>query len=136
MTRLDGWPERLLDYIEFVRHRKHDLLDFNCAFYAAGAVLAITGIDAVEALGVKIEKRGDVATVLDKFGGARGLAQAFFGAPPLSAPLLARRGDIVIKDGQDGETLGVCVGDHALFLGDDGLQRRELRECFGVWRVG
>ena len=135
MKRRLDWLERLQAYIEACRNRPHHMLEFNCAFFAAGAVEAVTGENPVATLRVEVASLRDVAEALKQNDGVGGLARKYFGRDMLP-PLLAHRGDVVIKEGTDGDTLGVCVGDHALFLTEDGLQRRDLLECRGCWAVG
>lgn len=127
-ARLSG----LLRYVESVRKRPYDPVAHNCALFAAGAVKALRGDDPLTELGLKIESQQDVDRALSA-GGVRAWADKYLG--PMQPPLLARRGDVVVKRGRAGDTLGVCMGTHALFLAEDGLQRRGLAECEGCWRV-
>lgn len=133
--RRDDWADRLFKYVEVCRARPMHAVEFNCVLFAAGAVKVMTDIDPVAMFGVEIKSERDVARVLVEHDGVRGLAAKFFGTDELLAPLQVRRGDVVIKDGVDGETLGICVGDHCLFVTDDGLQRRALLEVKGGWHV-
>lgn len=132
MRRAD-WLPRLLEYVEAVRLRPFDPVAHNCALFVAGAVEAVTGSDPRAELGLNIATQRDVIEALIRYGGVRGLATASFG--PVQARLLARRGDVMVRQGIDGDTLGVCMGDHALFLGPDGLQVRQLDECDASWSV-
>lgn len=131
--RPQDWPARLQEYVEQVRSRPFDPVSHNCALFAAGAIAAITGRDPVSELDITLTSEADVEAVLKAHGGVRGLAVEYLG--DIQPRLRARRGDVVIKPGEQGETLGICMGDHALFLGPDGLQARQLSECEGCWRV-
>jgi len=139
MTRLPGWLDRLHAYVEDVRHRPYEAVRHNCALFAAGGIQAITGLDPVAELGMaRPGSELAVARLLRDAGGVEGLAARFFGRAA-DGPLTARRGDVVIKPGEAGNTLGICMGDHALFLTRDRarpLQARRLDECAGSWRVG
>ena len=135
MTRLPDWLDRLHAYVENVRHQPFNIIEHSCALFAAGCIEAVSGERADQVLGVSVRSERDVLRVLEQFAGVKGLAQRYFGSP-MRPPRTARRGDVVIRPGEHGDTLGVCMGDHALFLSRDGLQPRRLRECAGCWRVG
>lgn len=47
----------------------------------------------------------------------------------------AKRGDVVALDTPPLDTLGICIGREAVFIGDGVLERRPLRKCFRAWRV-
>lgn len=131
--RHDDRVKNLEQYVTQVRAVPFDPVTHNCALFAAGAITAATGKSPVADMGITLKSQRDVVGVLARFGGVRGLAEHYLGE--MRAPLQARRGDVVIKPGTEGETLGVCMGDHALFLGPDGLQVRKLSECVGSWAV-
>ena len=132
--RRDDWLPRLLAYTESVRAVPYEPVKHNCALFVAGAVKEMREDDPVSGLGVTLESLRDVVEALNKFGGVAGICRAYFNSEMLPA-IQARRGDVVIKPGIDGDTIGICMGTHALFLGPDGLQVRGLDECSGSWRV-
>lgn len=131
--RRDDRVKKLAEYVAQIRSMPFDPVKHNCALFVAGAITAATGKSPVADMGITLKSQRDVLDVLARFGGVRGLASHYLG--DMRAPLQARRGDVVIKPGIDGETLGVCMGDHAMFLGPDGLQVRQLSECSGSWAV-
>lgn len=131
MTRLHDWLPRLWRYIESVRETPYHPVTHNCALFVAGAVEAVRGENPATAHALRSE--ADVEAVLRRYGGLRGLATFYFGEP--APPLAARRGDVLIADGPNGDTLGVCAGDHGLFVFDDGLHPKKLKECLASWRV-
>lgn len=131
--RKDDWLPRLLAYVEAVRAKPYNAVAHNCALFVAGAIREMRGDDPVSSLGVRLSSERDVVEVLSARGGVKGLADEYLGQ--MLPPLRARRGDVVIKDGDGGDTLGLCMGTHALFLGLGGLQRRALKDCAGCWEV-
>ena len=133
--RREDWTSRLHGYIEATRHQPYDPVKHNCALFAAGAVKAVLGADPQAELGLNPKSLREVLEVLNAHGGVKGLATKYLGHE-MRAPLMARRGDVVVRPGTDGDTLGICMGDHALFLTVDGLQPRPLKECDGCWGVG
>jgi hypothetical protein len=145
MNRHPDWEPRLHAYLAHERARPWDAVAHNCALFALGAMKAIL-VDA-DARFERLEI-GDLPTsqlgaarILVERGGVRGMAVAFFGTEALP-PLHARRGDVVIADGNllvdgsvDGESLGIFDGSQALFVGPSGLQRFGLETCKGCWRA-
>lgn len=131
--RREDWLPQLLAYVESVRKEPYDPVRHNCALFVSGAVAAITGQSPKDALGIQINSEQDVEQTLQRFGGVRGICEEYIG--PMLPPKLAGRGDVVIRKGLGGETLGVCMGAHALFLCPSGLQPRELTDCDGCWKV-
>lgn len=132
MRRRD-WLPRLLEYVESVRASPYHPVTHNCALFVAGAIRAMRDDDPVKQLGVELRSVGDIDATLERYGGVRGVCDTYLG--PARAPLLASRGDVVVKKGLGGDTLGLCMGPHALFLSEDGLQARDLAECENCWRV-
>lgn len=127
------WLPRLLNYVESVRKIPFDPVRHNCGLFVAGAIREMLGDDPVRRLGLELDSERDIARALINGGGLKGLFSQYAGE--MLPPRLARRGDAVIKKGVDGDTLGICMGTHALFLAEDGLQKRELTECEGCWRI-
>jgi hypothetical protein len=115
LTRLSHWEESLSIYIANSREARFAWGSNDCALFAAGAVRAITGED------LAAEFAGQYSTVWEagrwlKAHGYRTFKDAVIakmGTPV--HPAKAGRGDIVIK----GNALGVCVGKHCWFLGDE-----------------
>lgn len=132
--RRNDWANRLVAYIEAIRRRPYDLVEHNCVLFAAGAVKAMCDKDPQREMGIEIGSARDVAKTLDDYDGPRGLATKYLGHE-MKPRLLARRGDVVVRPGTDGDSLGICMGDHALFLTVDGLQDRPLADCDGCWSV-
>jgi len=147
IMRRDDWPERLHDYLA-LEHR-FDWLTNNCALFAAGAVLAMTGEDvAKEFRGIKT--RLSMERKLRRIGGLTALCTACFGE---SIPILtARRGDIVIArvfvspptnvmigpDDEDGslmDAVGVCLGAQVALLTETGITYYPLATVKAAWRV-
>ncbi|MGH8630846.1 MAG: DUF6950 family protein [Burkholderiales bacterium] len=146
MSRYPDWEQRLYGYLTGVRGRAWDPVAHNCALFALGAMQAILPDAGLRFDRLDIEQLPDsplaAARVLAAHGGVRGLALAFFGSE-LLPPLLARRGDVLLADGDllvdgstDSESLGIFDGSQALFVGPTGIQRFALTACKGCWRAG
>lgn len=143
MKRLPDWESRLYAYLRARKAAAFDPVSSNCAIFVAGLIEAMTGEDPVEALGVTLPGSAlGAARILAEFGGVRGLAERYFGAPAVPAALAGRgdiliaAGDLLIEGSTDRETLGVSDGSQALFVGPRGLERFPLSACSGCWRLG
>ena len=131
MQRLQNWEPALSGYIESKRNEPFEYGSNDCCLFAAGAVLAMTGIDPME------EFRGEYDSLKGSIKALKDI-----GAGDLKSTLdqkfqqveigLAHRGDLAFFDG----SVGVIVGSFAWFVSDDGLERvpRDMWDC--AWSVG
>lgn len=133
--RLDGWESRLSLLIEEARHRPYALGEHDCFRLACRAVEALTGVDRWpefagyttkrEALALLARHGSSFEGAFDKLAGERVEAR------------LARRGDLVCVQSEDGEKhLGVVTGQDAAFLAPEGIRWVSVAACRCAWRVG
>lgn len=132
--RRSDWEFRLADYLEAVGDRPFAWGWHDCALHSANAVLAMTGTDFAKLF------RGRYRTAI---GSARALKR--YGAGTLEATIdtlfpsisraFAGRGDLVMHAG----ALGICIGGHGLFVGEEGgaagLVRIERAAWTKAWRI-
>jgi hypothetical protein len=111
----------------------------DCALFTAGAVYVITGRDIAAEFRGKYESGEQLNAVLGPNWITR-LEHIYTGA--LSAqglPVIdvrqARRGDIVMHQGQLFASLGVCAGNICYFAGPQGLTAIKINDCRKAWRV-
>lgn len=133
--RLPDWEQRLHDYVASLEGSAFAWGRHDCALFAAGAVVAVTGIDhAAPFRGRYRTARGSVRA-LHRFG-AGTLEATLDAALARVAPGFARRGDLVMVD----EMAGVCVGATALFVGEvDGVPgwvMHDRTRWSAAWTVG
>lgn len=133
------WVERLAAFLDGNVARPYDPVENNCANFALGALEAVSGVssaDILDKLGVDLPKApGDVARLLVRFGGMRGIAEKYFGSPAATNLSCAMRGDLVVCNGDDGEVLGVMESAGVICLTPDGLARFPVTEALGYWSV-
>lgn len=140
MTRRSTWEADLSAYIASVRSRPFTFGEHDCGLFAAGAVLAMTGDDPGEPFRGQYKNEIGCAKALKRFGAGdlKSTLDALFDDRPIGR---LQRGDLV----WNGEAVGVCMGDYALFVGhhpvDDGTELHGLirvprAEWAGGWRVG
>lgn len=143
LTRREDWPEQLAALV-----KSHVQVPFawgsnDCALFAAEAVRVMTGTDLAapwrgqyrdeaSARGQRsasghLETGDMVAALYDMAHRALG---------PAVPPLLARRGDVVLAEHDNGHSLAVCLGGVATAPGRNGLLMLERAAWRYAWRVG
>ncbi|TCP33279.1 hypothetical protein [Sphingomonas sp. BK235] len=135
LERLPEWEQLLHDYVADLEGAAFRWGELDCALFAAGAVLAQTGVDLAAAYrGHYSTARGSVRA-LRRFGDGT-LEATIDAALPRIEPAFARRGDLVMVDGM----AGVSIGPRALFVGDvdgaPGWVRLERSAWSIAWKVG
>lgn len=140
MTRRSTWEADLSAYIASVRSQAFAYGRHDCGLFAAGAVLAMTGDDPGSPFRGQYSTELGCAKALKKHGAGdlKSTLDTLFEAQPVGR---LQRGDLV----WDGEAVGVCFGEYALFVGRaetvegeevaEGLIRIPRAEWAGGWRV-
>ncbi len=116
LVRAPDWEERLAVLIDRKSEEPFRWGSNDCALFACDAIKAMTGTDPAEAFRGTYSDRAGSAEALRTHGAGTLLrtATAWLGSP--KHPVFAQRGDIVMKDRT---TLGVCVGLHSWFVGEE-----------------
>lgn len=128
MIRYPDWEVRLAAYLEPLREEPFAWGRHDCCIFAAGAVLAMTGTDAMaEFRGRYSTKRGS-AVALGRHG--KGSLAATLDAKFEGIPVgHAHRGDIVMADG----TLGIGMGAFSIHVGAVGERQGLIRKSRSEW---
>lgn len=133
------WLPRLTAYLSSIRSKPFHPVTHNCAVFTLGVIEAVRGIapDAVLCgIGLELpQTEAGVRRLLLEQGDMRGVAERFFGCPPDAAVLNARRGDIALMDGKDGDTLGVVDNGAVVILTAKGLERHPIMRARGFWKL-
>lgn len=135
LRRLPGWTAAFSRYIQQAMAVPFDFGQNDCATFAAGDVLAITGQDVRPV--IWSDKR-TAARALKKLGS---LAEAVdLALPRLASPAFAWRGDIVLVAadamGSDGPCLAVADADRWWAPSANGLASGPVSACLMAWGVG
>jgi hypothetical protein len=131
--RFQDWPERLNRMVADSHHKPFAWGEHDCCLFAANTVLELTGEDYAKDLrGTYKSKRG-AAKVLIEHGGMRGIATAALGKEV--PPLMAQRGDIVLVQTEQGDTLAVCMGGYCVAPGLERLEMTPMKQAVTAWRV-
>lgn len=133
MRRFEDWPKRLDAAIEAARAKPFCWGAHDCALFAADIVKAITGEDLASAWRETYCSALQATRALERDGGLISVANKALGNPVV--PAQARRGDVVLRCGELGPSLGICLGAKCAFTGLDGLVFVPLRECEQAWHV-
>jgi hypothetical protein len=123
MKRAENWPTLLTAYIEERREVPFTWGKADCCLFAADWVRLATDLDPAadlrgkydSALGARriIKRRGGLAAMV-----ARALTTLGFREVALS---LATRGDIIVRDSDNGYCAGVVLGKESAFVTQNGL---------------
>jgi len=143
LSRLEDWPERLAALIDARMSVPFRWGSNDCALFAADAVQAVTGVDlAAVWRGQYADEEGarsmrSASSHLasgDIVAALREMAHRRLG--PDAPPLMARRGDIVLVEHDNGHSLAVCLGSMAAAPGRRGLMVLDRAAWRAAWRVG
>ena len=130
--RLPDWEARLSDWLAAQRGRPFEWGRNDCVLFAAGAVQAMTGRDpAADVRGTWSTRIGALRALKEQ--SARGVADVVWFEE--IEPAHAMRGDLVLAR----QSLGVCIGRVAMFVGEDGGEAGPVplprAEWARAWRV-
>ncbi len=137
MSRVADWPTQLAVYLASVKYKPFAWADNDCCTFAAGAVLAITGVDHLAPHRGKYATAKGAARMLAKASGLQGWVVQCLGEP-LPRPVLAQRGDVVLYETQDvfgPAALGICVGAQLAAPGPDRMVLVPITLATAAWRV-
>lgn len=134
MNRLPDWERLLSDYLASMHAAEYAYGRLDCGLFAAGAVIAITGIDPAGPFRGRYTTARGAARALRRYG-AGNLEKTLDSLFERKEPAFAHRGDLV----WNGEAVGVCAGGYALFIAaegqDGGLVRVQRADLRGAWAV-
>jgi hypothetical protein len=135
--RHHDWPQRLADYLMECRARPFEYGTHDCCRFAAGVVDAIADAGIVARMDAEhpyADREGAYA-VIGSVGGLEQLVSVYLGEPV--HPSRAGRGDVVLAELDQGETIGVCLGNECVFAAEPGgLAVRPRTVARVAWRVG
>lgn len=130
VPRLSDWRPRLVAYVEAVRARPFAYGSHDCALFAAGAVLAMTGVD------LAADFRGRYTSLKQGLKLARGrhlavLKLSFEAIPPAFAGV----GDIALIGEVGFPAMGIFDGEMILVLREEGLGLMPRAAATQAYRV-
>lgn len=138
IRRLQDWPSALFAYVEDRRNEPFQWGRMDCCMFAAGAIEAMTGVDATASFPA-YEDEFDAKAILAAHEGLESLVEVQcqkLGFTELPTPRKAQRGDLVLFDNAGNPAIGICIGGEVAFPGKAGVVFHPLRDCRRAWRVG
>lgn len=134
MTRHADWERLLGEYVASMSTVVFNHGTNDCALFAAGAVLAMTGSDPAKAFRGRYRSQAGAVRALRQIGDGD-LESTIDGMFERKPSAFAQRGDLI----WNGEAVGVCAGGFAWFVGVDpekeGLVRIPRADWQGAWSV-
>ena len=133
MARLPDWESRLRAYLTEPGRERFAWGTNDCALFACGAVLAMTGEHPFPEFVGAYDSRESAAEALRRLGAGTLFATCDTKFARVS-PAFAQRGDVVACDVG---ALGICLGADAVFLTDiaDKYMRLPRDRFVAAWRI-
>ncbi len=133
-VRVENWPAILNEYVQKAAGSKFTWGEVDCCLFAADFVNDITGVDHAKRFRGKYKTPKGAAGALKRIG--KGAVAETVSSMLSKIPvLMAQRGDVVAYKSDVGDALGICLGEHSLFLGPEGSVFVKTADCFAAWKV-
>lgn len=147
MDRLAGWETAFGAWITQVHLEPESFAwgVLDCCLLAADGVRAITGIDIAVDFRGKYASKAEAFTLIQAITGGSTVADAAAYCAATqemqewTAPLFARRGDLVAVKNDDGEVIAGVVslsGRSVVCMGEGGVFDLPITQVVRAWRVG
>lgn len=128
--KFQDWEKRLNSHLQNVPPFAWGTNDC-CQFTLGRWCELCTGINYFASYKYKTEI--GALKILKKHGGVDGLASLHLGEP--KSPAMAKRGDIVSFTHDQGDALGICLGNKIAAIGANGLLFVPIRLANNAWSV-
>lgn len=139
MKRLPDWHARLQTEFEAARSRPFAWGEHDCCCFAARCVDAMTGGSLHERVRAEFDayaSAAEAARYLRDGGGLRDTVARFLKQQPVPWGQAAPGDVVLIRDGDEQETLGVCEGPQVLVATIVGVTPLPIERALCAWRVG
>ena len=130
--RRNDWASRMFGVIDAHIHRQFAFGGSDCSLFVARVVDAMTDSTIEQQL---IDAYTDERTALRFIADKGGMLQAvcsFLGSVAEGRPM---RGDVVLFDGGEGDSVGIWDGAYIVSMGEDGLRKVHRSELKVFWAV-
>lgn len=135
MTRLENWPTLLSLYVDSRRSQPFAWGTNDCCIFAADWVLIATGHDIASAFRGGYSSALGATRIIEEAGGIDRLLEKHAPALQQVPRCRAGRGDLVLREGGNGSTLGIVLGPLDCFVGENGLIFAPLDETATCWKL-
>jgi hypothetical protein len=133
MMRRYDWTSKLYEQIEAHASRAFCWGANDCCLFAARVVDAMCDSTHEATLSAKYN---DEQTAIDYIGRSGGIASAvdtFIGEHKVKGRPI--RGDVVLFDNENGETLGICLGQKIVAMGHNGVVYVRSPKVICYWSI-
>lgn len=132
--RIENWDIALGKYILECAPKAFEYGVCDCVIFASDAVLLMTGIDPMlEGRGQYSNMRDGAMLIKKHRGSYEGIMDFYF--ERIENIRKTQRGDIVLKQTDEGPAYGVCWNGKGYFKKDRGYTMHHLSDCEIAWRV-
>lgn len=131
--RRNDWASRMYEVIGEHIHKDFTFGAADCSIFVARVIDAMTDSNYEQQLS---ETYGDERTALKfiaEHGGMQAAVCSFLG--PVDDEGRPMRGDVILFDGGEGESLGIWDGAHIVGMGKTGLHKVARSEIKAFWKV-
>ncbi len=135
LVRVEDWPTALSVETNALSDRPHEWGVNDCAIFAADAIRAMTGTDLMKSIRGRYKTAIGAARVI-KNDGFDGLAEYVDSLLPEISLSQAKRGDLILCYGPEGDFLAIRERSFAVGPGHRGAEQVDPRQFLKAWRVG
>lgn len=135
MRRHIDWQERLTVWLQENRLKSFQQGQWDCGYFAAGAIEAMTGVDIIADVRGKYKTTKGAMKVLKRMG-HKDHVSLFASHCPEIPTLSARPGDLVTFATGEGLALAIVQGAGAYHAGPHGLSVISMQAAHRAYRVG
>jgi len=134
--RSENWPEILAAELKKAAKKTFAWGSHDCCLFAADVAYAMTGEDYASEFRGHYSTSIGAAMALKKYGAGsiKATLTTKLGEP--LPPMQAGRGDFVLADAGQGDTVGICCGPQAAFVSiNGGLLYLPMAAWICAWRI-
>lgn len=126
------WLEQMWTAIEAEAQTPFVWGQHDCCLFAAKVVDAMTDGTFVSQLQAAYQDEAGAWKFIADQGGLETAVSGFLGAAKTGRP---QRGDVVMYDGENGDTLGICAGGVIVAAGPNGLVNVRKPSTIKFWSI-
>ena len=129
----EDWVDQLFATIEKVSNESFAYGKNDCCLFSARVVDAMTGTEYAKKLAEMYHDERSALAYINSFGSIQEAVKDWLGKPTNLA--FVQRGDVVLFNNEGRETLGICVGDRIVSVGQTGIAYVPMDQAICTWKV-
>ncbi len=131
--RRHDWSSQLYLQIDAHKERSFACGDNDCCLFVARVVDAMCDTDHEMTLRDKYQDEQTALEYISRSGGIASAVDTVIGSHKSEGRPM--RGDVVLFNGENGETLGICVGRYIAAMGKDGVVFADRPSMICYWSI-